>query len=96
MPKKKTLLISVIQHTLGKSLHLLYQKHFKFWLKTLKNFPLGPVCSVSAEEVKKVGGSSVERHAGEGQWVPVRAIPLINRCSACRALLGVRHDARRA
>lgn len=31
-----------------------------------------------------------------GQWVPVRAVPLINGCSACRALLGVRHDARRA
>lgn len=33
---------------------------------------------------------------GRGRGVPVRAIPLINGCSACRALLGVRHVARRA
>ena len=33
---------------------------------------------------------------GKGRGVPVRAVPLINGCSACRALLGVRHDARRA
>lgn len=33
----------------------------------------------------------------EGGWgVPVRAVPLINGCSACGALLGVRHVARRA
>ena len=31
-----------------------------------------------------------------GRGVPVRAVPLINGCSACRALLGVRHVARRA
>lgn len=33
---------------------------------------------------------------GRGRGVPVRAVPLINGCSACRALLGVRHVARRA
>ena len=33
---------------------------------------------------------------GRGSGVPVRAVPLINGCSACRALLGVRHVARRA
>lgn len=33
-------------------------RHTKFWLKTVTNFPFGPVCSVSAEEVKKVGGAA--------------------------------------
>lgn len=33
---------------------------------------------------------------GSGRGVPVRAVPLINGCSACRALLRVRHVARRA
>lgn len=33
---------------------------------------------------------------GRVRGVPVRAVPLINGCSACRALLGLRHVARRA
>lgn len=41
-------------------------------------------------------GSRVERHAGRGQRVPVRAVPLIYGGSACGALLGLRRDARRA
>lgn len=32
---------------------------------------------------------------GTGNGVPVCAVPLINGCSACRALLGERHVARR-
>lgn len=42
------------------------------------------------------GGRSVQRHAGKWEGVPVRAVPLINGCSARRALLGGRHVARRA